>query len=45
MCRDVVLPIVRSGDGQESLHCDGDNYEDAAAETQSVDRVVKVGKY
>ena len=45
MCRDVVLPIVRSGDGQESLHSDGDNYEDAAAETQSVERVVEVGEY
>ena len=45
MFRNVVLPIVRSGDGQESLHSDGDNYEDAAAETQSVERVVKVWKY
>ena len=38
-------PVVRSGDGQEPLHCDGHHYEDAAAETQSVERVVKVGKY
>lgn len=41
----LTPPVVRSGDGQESLHCDGHNYEDAAAETESVERVVKVWKY
>ena len=41
----ISPPVVRSGDGQESLHCDGHHNEDAAAETQPVERVVKVWKY
>ena len=41
----LILPVVRSGYSQEPLHSYGDNYEDTAAETESVQRVVEVGKY
>ena len=38
------MPVVRSGDGQEPLHCDGHHDEDATAETEPVERVVEVGE-
>ena len=36
---------MRPSDCQEPLHRDRHHDEDAAAETESVERVVKVGKY